>query len=499
MEYYTAPGRGRLLTGQRRPHIMLETFSHALGSCMNKSDIPFLSASELSGLMAAKEVSPVEATEAYLERIESLNGTLHAYLTVTADEALEAAKRAEQEIAQGNHRGPMHGVPVAVKDQIHTKGILTTGGSPVFKDFVPTEDATVITNLKASGAVLLGKLNMTEFATTGLSHQFDPPRNPWDLERSTGGSSSGSGAATAAFLCGSSLGEDTGGSVRFPASWCGLAGLRPTWGRVSRYGVMPGVRSMDTIGPLGRTVEDCAITLAAIAGHDPKDRLSSKEPVPDYRAALTGGIKGLRVGIVRELLYTDLVEEEVRRPVLAAADILREMGAQVEELSIPLAANAAAISGGIRVEAPVTYRELLRDRPRDIAHDNRIAYMVGSIMPAPYYYKGLRLRSLLRDQVLAALGGVELLLSPTTGVAAQLLEPDPVIDRKGKGNRIPWLLTTTFSLANVPALSLPCGFTATGLPIGLQIAGRPFDESTVLRAGHVYEQNTDWHSRRPDV
>ena len=466
---------------------------------MNKSDLPFLSASELSRLMAAREVSPVEAAEAYLERIESLDGKLHAYITVTADAALEAAKRAEQEIAQGAYRGPMHGVPIAVKDQIHTKGILTTGGSPVFNDFIPAEDATVIANLKNAGAVLLGKLNMTEFATTGLSHQFDPPRNPWDLERSTGGSSSGSGGATAAFLCASALGEDTGGSVRFPASWCGLAGLRPTWGRVSRYGVMPGVRSMDTIGPLGRTVEDCAITLAAIAGHDPKDKLSSTEPVPDYRTALTGDVKGLRFGIVRELLYSDLVEEEVRLSVLAAAGTLREMGAQVEELSVPLAANAGTISGGIRVEAPVTYRDLLRDRPRDIAHDNRIAYMVGSIMPAPYYYKGLRLRSLIRDQVFDALDSVDLLLSPTTGVAAQLLEPDPVIDGKGKGNRTPWLLTTTFSLANVPALSVPCGFTATGLPIGLQIAGRPFDESTVLRAGHVYEQNTGWHSRKPDV
>jgi aspartyl-tRNA(Asn)/glutamyl-tRNA(Gln) amidotransferase subunit A len=353
---------------------------------MNKSDIPFLSASELSRLMAAKEVSPVEAAEAYLERIESLDSKLHAYVTVTADAALEAAKQAEQEIVKGNHRGPMHGVPVAVKDQIHTKGILTTGGSPVFGDFFPEADATVITNLKKAGAVLLGKLNMTEFATTGLSHQFEPPRNPWDLERSTGGSSSGSGAATAAFLCGSALGEDTGGgSVRFPASWCGLAGLRPTWGRVSRYGVMPGVRSMDTIGPLGRTVEDCAITLAAIAGHDPKDRLSSSEPVPDYQVTLNGDVKGLRFGIVRELLYSDLVEEEVRQSVVAAAKTLGEIGAEVRELSIPLAASAGPIAGAIRVEAPVTYRDLLRDRPKDIAHDNRIAYMVSSIMPAPTF------------------------------------------------------------------------------------------------------------------
>jgi len=450
-------------------------------------------------LMAAKEVSPVEATEAYLERIESLDSKLRAFVTVTADVALKAAKIAEQEIAQGIHRGPMHGVPVAVKDQIYTQGILTTGGSLVFGDFIPTVDATVIENLKAAGAVLLGKLNMTEFATSGLSHQFDPPRNPWDLERSTGGSSSGSGAATAAFLCAASLGEDTGGSVRFPASWCGLAGIRPTWGRVSRYGVMPGVRSMDTIGPLGRTVEDCAITLAAIAGHDPKDKVSSHEPVPDYQAALTGDIKGLKVGILKELVYTDLVEEEIRQSVLAAAATMKEMGAQVEEISIPLATNAGTINGAIRVEAPTTYRDLLHDRPKDIAHDNRIGYLVGTIMPASYFYKGLRLRSLLRDQVLAAFDSVDVILSPTTGVAAQLLGPDPVIDSKAASSRIPWLLATTFSLANVPALSVPCGFTATGLPIGLQIAGRPFDESTVLRAGYTYEQGTEWHSRRPQV
>jgi aspartyl-tRNA(Asn)/glutamyl-tRNA(Gln) amidotransferase subunit A len=465
---------------------------------MNKSELPFLTASELSKLMAAKEVSPVEATEAYLDRIEALDAKYRAYVTVTADVALAAAKQAEQEIAQGNYRGPMHGVPVAVKDQMYTQGIVTTGGSPVFKDFVPTFDATVIANLKAAGAVLLGKLNMTEFATSGLSHQFDPPRNPWDLERSTGGSSSGSGAATAAFLCATALGEDTGGSVRFPASWCGLAGLRPTWGRVSRYGVMPGLRSMDTIGPLGRTVEDCAITLAAIAGRDPKDRLTSDIAVPDYRAALAGGIKGLKIGIVRELVYSDLVEEEVRQSVQAAAAKMQEMGALLEEVSIPLAANAGTISGAIRVEASVTYRDLVFNRPQDLAHDNRIAYMASTIMPASYYYKGLRLRSLIRDQVLAALDGVDLLLSPTTGIAAQLLGPDPVIDSKAAVGRIPWMLTTTFSLANVPALSVPCGFTATGLPIGLQIAGRPFDESTVLRAGHSYEQETEWHSRRPD-
>ena len=245
---------------------------------MDKADIPFLTATDLSRVIKDKEVSPVEAVEAYLERIELLNPKLHAYLTVTSDQALQAARVSEQELAKGHHRGDMHGVPIAVKDQLRTKGIRTTAGTPIFSDYVPDEDATVISKLQSAGAILLGKLNMTEFGTTGFSHSFITARNPWDLERFTGGSSSGSGAATAAFLCATSLGEDTGGSVRFPATWCGLVGLRPSWGRVSRYGVITGVWSMDAIGPLSRTVEDCAMTLGAIAGYDAKDPYTWNAP-----------------------------------------------------------------------------------------------------------------------------------------------------------------------------------------------------------------------------
>ena len=464
---------------------------------MDKARIPFLSVAELSDLLRTGEVSPVEATEAYLDRIDSKDGQIGAYLTILRDQALEAARAAEREIAQGQYRGPLHGVPYAVKDQIYTKGVRTTGGSPVFNDFVPENDATVISRLNEAGAVLLGKLNMTEFATSGLSHQFDPPRNPWNLERSTGGSSSGSGASTAAFMCATSLGEDTGGSVRFPAAWCGLAGLRPTWGLVSRYGVMPGVRSMDTIGPLSRTVEDCAITIQAITGYDPKDRITRNAPVPDFRAALTGSVEGLRFGVVRELVYTGVTDEEVRQSVLAAANALGELGATVKEVSVPLAAHAGTISTGIRVEAPITYADLVRNRPQEIGHDNRVGYMVGTVLPAQAYYKALSLRTLLRDEIAEALADVDLLLSPTAGVAAQLIEPDPLVHGKENSYRTPYLLTTAFSLANVPALSVPCGFTADGLPIGLQIAGRPFDEETVLRAGHAYERNTPWHASIP--
>ena len=466
---------------------------------MERSEIPFLTITELSELIRTGEVSPVDVTEGYLNRVDALNNDIRAYLTVTADLARRAAQEAADEIAGGNYRGPLHGVPVAVKDQMYTEGVRTTIGTPVFDEFVPEYDATVVTRLKEAGAVLLGKLNMTEFATTALSHQFDPPRNPWDRERSCGGSSSGSGAATAAFLAAATLGEDTGGSVRCPAAWCGLAGIRPTWGLVSRYGVAPGVRSMDTVGPLARTVEDCAIMLQAIAGHDPNDRLTRQDTPPEYRAALTGNVDGLRIGILREVLYADAVEPEVGQAILNAGNVLSKMGADVDEISLPIAAHAGPINGGIRVEAPTTYRDLLRDRPRDIGHDNRIGYLVNAIMPASHYYKAIRLRTLLRAEVLQTMEKYDLLLSPTMGVPAQLRTPDPTITSKEDINRTPWLFTAVASLANLPAISVPCGFSEDGLPLSLQIAGRPFEEATVLRAGHAYEQATEWHTQRPPL
>ena len=466
---------------------------------MEHAEIPFLTVAELGEAIRTGEVTPVDVTETYLARIGTLNSDIRAYLTVTSELAMQQAQDAATEIAAGNYRGPLHGVPVAVKDQMYTEGVRTTIGTPVFDEFVPEHDATVVARLREAGAVLLGKLNMTEFATTALSHQFDPPRNPWDKERSCGGSSSGSGGATAAFMAAATLGEDTGGSVRCPAAWCGLAGLRPTWGLVSRYGVAPGVRSMDTVGPLARSVEDCAIMLQAIAGHDSNDRLTSQEQPPDYQASLTGDIQGLRVGVLREVLYAESVDPDVGKSILDAANALSKLGADVNEVSIPLAANAGAINSGIRVEAPTTYRELLRERPRDIGHDNRIGYLVNAIMPATLYYKAIRLRSLLRARVLEALEGVDLLLSPTMGVPAQPLEPDPTITSKADVSRTPWLFTTVPSLANLPALSIPCGFSAEGLPLSLQIAGRPFEETTVLRAGHAYQQATDWHTQRPPV
>ena len=260
---------------------------------MNKADIPFLSAAALGELIRTQEISPVEAAAAYLDRIDAVDGKLHSYITVCRDEAMQAARAAEQAIVHGEWRGPLHGVPYAAKDQFWTKGIRTTGGSRLLADFTPGDDATVVAKLNAAGAILLGKLNMSEFATgNSVDHPYGIPHNPWDLERNAGTSSSGSGAATAAFLCATSLGEDTGGSIRNPANNCGLVGLRPTWGLVSRYGMMGAGWSMDIGGPISRTAEDCALTLQAIAGYDPRDPYTTRQSIPDYRAGLTGRLDG---------------------------------------------------------------------------------------------------------------------------------------------------------------------------------------------------------------
>ena len=268
---------------------------------MDRNELPFLSALELSDLFKSGQASPVEATEAYLARIEQVDPSLNSYITVTAEQARAEAKKAEAEIAAGNHRGPLHGVPVAVKDQFCTDGVLTTGGSSILEEYVPDYDATVMAKLKDAGAVLLGKLNMSEFAMgDAFHHPYGRPRNPWDLSRNPGTSSSGSGAATAAFLCATSLGEDTAGSIRGPAAFCGLVGIRPTWGLVSRYGMLASTWSMDAAGPISRTVKDCAVTLAAIAGHDSNDAYTRNAPVPDYLDGIDAGVRGLRVGVLSE-------------------------------------------------------------------------------------------------------------------------------------------------------------------------------------------------------
>ena len=471
---------------------------------MDKKELPFLTATQLSKLIESKEVSPVEATEAYLDRIQEVDPKLNSYITITGEQALEAARQAEQEIATGMYRGPLHGVPVAVKDQFNTAGILTTGGSTILMDNVPTEDATVITKLKQAGAVLLGKLNMSEFAMAEIyNHPYGTPRNPWDLERNPGTSSSGSGAATAASLCATSLGEDTGGSIRGPANFSGLVGLRPSHGRVSRYGVLGGSWSMDTVGPISKSVEDAAITIQAIAGHDPKDRYSWDVPVPDYRAALTGDIQGIKLGVIQERMDSPNLDPEFRDTVAKAISVLGELGASLEDVSIPLAPNAGALTMSIlSVEWSNLHRPLFEPNIDELDHNNKIRFLTGSVIPAQYYYKAQKIRAVLRKQILDALEKVDALVLPTGPVTAPPVESVPGVQSKehaltGLAGRISF--TGPFNLAGTPAISVPCGFSSAGMPMGLQIVGRPFAEETVLKVAHAYEQNTDWHNRRAPI
>ncbi|MBU17405.1 MAG: Asp-tRNA(Asn)/Glu-tRNA(Gln) amidotransferase GatCAB subunit A [Chloroflexi bacterium] len=471
---------------------------------MDKSQLPFISATELASLIKSREISPVEATEAYLERIPHVDGKLNSYITVTSERAMADARQAEQEIVSGKYRGPMHGIPIGIKDQVYTKGILTTGGSTILKDFVPTEDATVVTKLNEAGAVLLGKLNMSEFAMgDAFEHPYGRPHNPWDLSRNAGTSSSGSGAATAAFLCATSLGEDTGGSIRGPASFCGLVGIRPSWGRVSRHGVLGASWSMDQVGPISRTVSDCAITLAAIAGHDPKDGYTWDIPVPDYLADMSGGVQGLKIGVITERVEGDAVDPQVRDLVLKAIAQLGELGAVVSDIEIPLIAQSATISTAVTYgDVSGVHREGIDQRLKEYDYNIQLRLLTGAILPAQAHQKAVRLRHMIRQQILDALDQVDVLVMPTSSIPASTLPEKAGVESKAAfmemlGGRRSF--TAPFNLANVPALSINCGFTCEDLPVGLQIAGKPFDESMVFRVAHAYEQATDWHTRRPPV
>ena len=475
---------------------------------MEQADIPFLSATQLASLIEARQVSPEEALHAYLDRIEQVNPKVNAYITVCADEAMQEARQAGQEIQQGRYRGPLHGVPVAVKDQVHTTGILTTDASKIRADFIPTEDATVVAKLKEAGAVIIGKTNMSEFAIGDSFSSFKgPARNPWDLSRDPGTSSTGSGAATAARLCATSLGEDTGGSIRGPASLCGLVGLRPTWGRVSRFGADGACWSIDTIGPISRTVEDCAATIGAIAGYDPKDPYTRQVPVPDYRQALTGDIKGLKVGLVQEYLDPDKsgVDPRVRDAVIAAAGVLSELGAEVRDVSLPLSVNCGvAIRTITHVERVSLHPEWLRERPQDYHHNTRVSFSTANLIPAPVYYKAQKVRAMVRREVLGALEEVDVLIQPTSAAPAGVMSMDGTVASKEQAKQALHRggYTGPYSLTGTTAMSILCGFSSEGdggLPLALQIAGRPFDEATVLRVGHAYEQATPWHNRLPPI
>ena len=468
-----------------------------------RADLAFLGATRIATLVRERKLSPVDITRVYLERIERLDPKLRSYITVTADDALDAARRAEAAVMRGAALGPLHGVPYAVKDQFDTAGVRTTCGSRILEDHVPGEDATTIARLQGAGGILLGKLNLTEFALGGTQHfPFGQPRNPWNPDHDPGGSSSGSGIAVAAGLCAASLGEDTGGSVRSPASFCGVVGLRPTWGRVSRHGSFPLSWSMDTPGPLARTVEDVAALLQAVAGHDPRDPLSSRTPVPNYALTLGDGVRGLRIGIVRELTVGPETDPEVREAVIDAARRLERLGAATEEISLGLAPLAGAIFMALAdADGAGVHHRWLRTRAADYDQGTRRRLLTAALIPAVVQQRAARARVLLRAEIGAALARHDLLLCPTAHQPAPPIAAarGVITGRHEVAGRFftRRSYVTPAALAGLPAIALPCGFTRSGLPISVQLIGRHFDEATVLRAAHAYERATDWVGRRP--
>ena len=467
------------------------------------SGLVFLSISEAAELIASKKLSPVELIDAHLNRIDGADERLNSFITLLRKESLSAAREAEQAIASGGYLGPLHGIPIGLKDLYYTKGIHTTIGSKILRDFVPEFDAAVTERFKDAGAIIIGKLQMHEFAMGASSENphDGPAHNPWDTGRVTGGSSGGSGAAVAAGLCMGALGSDTGGSVRIPAALCGIVGLKPTFGRVSRHGVYPLSWSLDTVGPMTRTVRDSALVLNTIAGHDHRDPSSSRRPSEDFTAMLDRDIRGTRVGIPREYFF-DLIDPQVAEAMHKAAGVLGELGATVDEVSITALDHSLTISGTIlQAEAAEVHADHLRDKPGDIGEDVRARLYQGALTLATDYIKSQRARTVFNRQIAGALERFDVLLAPTCPIGAP---------RIGEGSvqvgtkTVPALtllsnLTRPFNICGVPVVSVPCGFTNSAMPIGVQIAGRPFEEATVLRVAHAYEQATDWHTRRPSL
>ena len=458
---------------------------------------------ELARMIATKAVSPVEVVRAHLERIAALDPGLRSYITVCDETALAAARAAETTLMAGQPLGRLHGVPYALKDLYDTAGVRTTGGSRVLGDRVPARDATVAARLAGAGAILLGKLNMVEFAygPEGLNPHYGHARNPWDrgVHRMAGGSSSGSGVAVASGLAPGALGSDTGGSIRIPASLCGITGLKPTYGRVSRAGVLPLAWSMDHVGPMTRTAADCALMLGAMAGYDPNDASSSVLPVPDYGAALTGDVNGLRVGLLRGF-FLDGAAPAVRAAVEAAATTLARAGAVVDEVSLEqMKVVAAASTAIVGAEALAYHAELLRTRAAEYDPDVARRLRLSAFISGAHYVRGQQVRGLVRADVDAALARRDVLLAPSTPIVAPGIEERQAALGDGPADVRSALIrfTRPFNLSGHPACALPCGFTDGGLPIGMQLVGRPFDEATVLRAADAFQRLTDFHVRRP--
>ena len=462
------------------------------------TDLHYLSIAEAARLMAAGRLSPVELTGAFLARIEALNPTLNAYLTITAERALEQARAAEAAIARDGPRGPLHGVPFGLKDIYDTRGIRTTAHSALLADRVPQADAACAERLAAAGAILLGKLATHEFATGGPAYDLPAPPacNPWLLDRFPGGSSSGAAAAVAAGLAPAALGSDTGGSIRLPAAYCGLAGIKPSYGRVSKRGVLPLSWTLDNCGPLTWSVEDAAIMLQAIAGHDPLDPSSCDVAVPDFRAALEEGIAGMRIGVVRHFYESDCrASDETIAAMDAAIELLCRLGAQPVDVTLaPLDDYQACYRAIMLAESFAIHAADLRAHPERFSALTRYRVLPGAFMSAADYVNALRFQRALIARARDAMRGLDALVTATT------YGPAPVqvaMRRDAAFARPP--LTNPFNILQLPAMNVCNGFSPEDLPLGMQVVGHPFDETRVLRIARAYERDTPWRERRPSL
>ena len=453
----------------------------------------------LSARIEAGEVSPAALTEAMLERIAALDGRLKSYATVMADQAMAEARAAEAEIAAGRYRGKLHGIPVAVKDLCYTKGVRTMGGCAVLADHVPDFDATVVRRLREAGAVLLGKLNLTEGAMAGYNPAFDVPENPWKEGHWSGASSSGSGAATAAGLAFATLGSDTGGSIRHPAAVCGTVGLKPTWGRVSRHGVLDLAQSLDHVGPLTRSSADAGIVLQAIAGQDKEDPTTLLAPVPDMLAGLADGAKGLRIGWDARYATEDMAPDYAAA-VSAAVEVMAGQGAEIVEVSMPerLAEYLPAWSVLCPSEAADAHRATYPARSDEYGPWFREWLARGHEFSAADYAQANNIRAACVGELRRTMQDVDLLACPGTARAAY-----PVDAALSYGpipqDRDPWQtrFTVPMDYAGLPTISLPCGLSDDGLPLSLQFVGHPLAEALLVRAGAAYEQASEWHGMHP--
>jgi len=470
---------------------------------MKGIDLATITIHELSELVKKKEISPVEVTKASLWRIEKYDGELKAFITVTSEEALRRAKKAEASIVRGDYIGPLHGIPIGLKDIVFTKGTRTTCGSKILADYIPQEDATVVKRLERAGAIIVGKLNLHEFAfgATSVNPHYGTPRNPWNGQCIPGGSSGGSAVAVATSLCLGALGTDTGGSIRIPSSLCGIVGLKPTFGRVSTYGVYPLSWSQDHVGPMAKTVKDAAILLGSIAGHDPRDRASSLLPVPDY-LSIAKDVNGLRVGVPSDY-YFENCDTEVRDGAMKALDVMRGAGMTVEEVTIPHLRHAATAGLVILMAEAASQHEnyLKGSQGKEYGRNVRGLLKTGTFITAAQYLKAQRIRSVVRKEFLKIFQAIDVLLTPGLPIVAPGLEQDSVTI-SGKTETVRSALTRLmrpYNLAGIPAIVIPCGFSKSGLPMALQIAGRPFEEATILAVAQAYEEQTSWHERRPSL